>query len=84
MAMGPGMGGRQHPMTPVAAVAAGFLAGVVGTVGMDTFRWNRNSFLAAGELGSERRQYASACPPAGPPITHPQAHRQRSAQRRTS
>jgi hypothetical protein len=42
MAMGAGglgLGGRQHPMTPLAAVAAGFLAGVAGTVGMDTFRY---------------------------------------------
>jgi len=39
MAIGPGAGGRQHPMTPLAAVAAGFLAGVVGTVSMDTFRY---------------------------------------------
>jgi hypothetical protein len=39
MALGPGVRGRQHPMTPLAAVAAGLLAGVVGTVGMDTFRY---------------------------------------------
>jgi hypothetical protein len=35
--MGPGAGGRPHPMTPLAAVAAGFLADEVGTVSMDTY-----------------------------------------------
>jgi hypothetical protein len=39
MATGSGMRGRQHPMTPLAAVAAGLLAGAVGTVSMDTFRY---------------------------------------------
>jgi hypothetical protein len=39
MAIGPGLGGRQQPMTPLGAVAAGVVAGVVGTISMDTARY---------------------------------------------
>jgi hypothetical protein len=33
------MRSRNNPMTPLAAVAAGFLAGAVGTATMDTVRY---------------------------------------------
>ena len=32
---------RKHPMTPLAAVAGGLLAGAVGTASMDTVRYLR-------------------------------------------
>jgi hypothetical protein len=35
------MGTRKHPMTPLAAVGAGLLAGAVGTASMDTVRYVR-------------------------------------------
>lgn len=33
---------RKHPVTPLAAVAGGFLAGVAGTASMDAVRYARN------------------------------------------
>ncbi len=35
------MHAREHPITPLAAVAAGLLAGAVGTVSMDAVRYVR-------------------------------------------
>jgi hypothetical protein len=35
------MHAREHPITPLAAVAAGLLAGAVGTISMDTVRYLR-------------------------------------------
>jgi hypothetical protein len=41
MAIGPGMSTSKHPITPLAAVAGGLLAGVVGTAAMDMVRYAR-------------------------------------------
>ncbi len=41
MVIGPGMRSRSHPITPLAAVVAGLLAGVVGTVSLDTVQYLR-------------------------------------------
>jgi hypothetical protein len=38
-AMGPGMRTRKHPISPLAAVVGGLLAGAAGTVCMDTVRY---------------------------------------------
>jgi len=42
MMMGRGLQARGHPVTPLAAVAAGLLAGAVGTASMDAVRYVRH------------------------------------------
>jgi hypothetical protein len=41
-AIGPGMHTQRHPITPLAAVVAGLLAGAVGTASMDAVRYLRH------------------------------------------
>ena len=54
---------RKYPLTPLAAVAKGLLAGVIGTVSMDTARYvmyRRQAARIARSRGNSRRSTAGS------------------------